>query len=106
MKYVESPFYKLRAAIVAAVAEYDRADDENVARGGRRDHDRTHNGVSNHDCVRCLALKAVGLPETWRPHSERAIYEAQKREDARADREGREPRLIKQMGDITDGGMP
>jgi hypothetical protein len=36
------------------------------------------------------------------PHSEIAIYEAQAREDARADAEGRKPRLIARMQDITD----
>lgn len=42
------------------------------------------------------------LAEGKKPHSEVAIYEAQRREDARADTEGRKPRLIKTMEDIVD----
>lgn len=44
----------------------------------------------------------VGTTPTMRqlPHSERAIYEAQNREDARAKTEGRTPRLIATMDDI------
>lgn len=41
---------------------------------------------------------------TWANSPEIKIYEAQSREDARARAEGREPRLIATVADITDGG--
>jgi hypothetical protein len=40
------------------------------------------------------------LHTIFAPHSEVAIYEAQRWEDARADREHQKPRLVKTMADV------
>lgn len=42
--------YRLCDSVVAAVALYDKS----------KDHDPTHNGVLNHDCIRCNLLKVLG----------------------------------------------
>lgn len=55
----DKPFYKFLAAVRAAVEDYDLT----------KDHDPRHNGIADHDCVRCHIVKC--LPPGERPVRDR-----------------------------------
>ena len=57
--YRDKPFYEFLAAIREAIEEYDLT----------KDHDPRHNGVTDHDCVRCHIVAC--LPPGERPARDR-----------------------------------
>lgn len=92
-----NPMNVLMCAVAEAICDYDKSTDH------------TRHSITETDCIRCklAAVLPLGLrPAPWpsrhtlTPYSEVAIYEAQKREDARALRAGETPRLITAMADI------